>query len=258
MADSDSREDGANVKKAGGWYAMPHAVTDHLLTLSDSAIRVGLHLARRANREAGGSCYPPVPKIAEATGLSVSSVHRGIRDLVKANLLTVERRKTEAGDWDFNLYTIAWVVPPAEPGGATTGTRGGANGTRGGANGTGGGGATGAPITTRSETTRSENRKAADAAPLQWPSELSTPEAREAFERWIAYRKKKRQPLLPESQQALLQKWAALGTSRFIGAINHSITEGYQGLYEEKGKTNASSSYEKQFGDRGAADYGKL
>ena len=68
------------------------------------------------------------------------------------------------------------------------------------------------------------------------PTELDTPEARQALDQWREYRRESRKKLTPIGERTLLKKWAAHGSARFVAAVNHSIANGWQGLFEPEGK----------------------
>jgi predicted transcriptional regulator len=68
------------------------------------AIAVYLYLEDRANKK--GECWPSVKTMAEDLKLSKSTIRRGIKDLVKAGLLTTKQRYRENGGHSSLCYTI--------------------------------------------------------------------------------------------------------------------------------------------------------
>lgn len=54
----------------------------------------------------------------------------------------------------------------------------------------------------------------------------------EAWEDWQQHRTEKRKPITPLSAKKALADLAKMGEPRAIAAINHSIANGYQGIYE--------------------------
>lgn len=54
-----------------------------------------------------------------------------------------------------------------------------------------------------------------------------------AWELWISYRKQIRKPLKPVSQALAMKRLAALGPQQ-LEAVEHSISNGYQGLFAPK------------------------
>ena len=76
--------------------------------LSARAVEVYLYLQDRANKE--GTCYPSIKTIARDTKLSVSTVKRGIADLVAHGDIKTEQRWRENGGRSSKLY----ILPPRD------------------------------------------------------------------------------------------------------------------------------------------------
>lgn len=72
--------------------------------LSDRAVRLFGVLDRHVGAEE--ACWPSRARLAELMGCSVDSVDRAKAELVAAQAITVERRVTDAGDRDTNLYVL--------------------------------------------------------------------------------------------------------------------------------------------------------
>lgn len=70
------------------------------------------------------------------------------------------------------------------------------------------------------------------------PSELDTQEFAQAWSEWKEHLRQKRRPMKPLQESKLLATWAAVGVERTIIAINHSIANGWQGLFEPNVKGN--------------------
>lgn len=77
------------------------------------------------------------------------------------------------------------------------------------------------------------------AKPLTLP--FADDEFFEAWEKWKQHRKEKRKPLTPTSTKMQFEKLKAMGLHRAIAAINHSICEGYEGIFEPKSQTPKSN-----------------
>lgn len=95
---------------------------------------------------------------------------------------------------------------------------------------------------TREEKRREEKIKDTPLTPRggigDVPAAFQSTEARAAIDRWIAYRSESRlRPWKPSTWRA---QWSELTPERFIAAVNHSIANGYQGLYEPKENTNGN------------------
>ena len=67
------------------------------------------------------------------------------------------------------------------------------------------------------------------------PFALNTPEFEAAWQEWLEYRKERRLPrLLPRSIQKQLDALSDLGSAAAVAAIDYSIRQGYQGIYQDK------------------------
>ncbi|MGI9507635.1 MAG: hypothetical protein ACR2RE_31735 [Geminicoccaceae bacterium] len=81
-------------------------------------------------------------------------------------------------------------------------------------------------------------KKAGSPNDIEWTSVDVSPEElvefRALLDRWHAYRTERRQPLLPKSWQQLARTWADRGLPAFREAVETSIANGYQGLFEPR------------------------
>jgi hypothetical protein len=81
----------------------------------------------------------------------------------------------------------------------------------------------------------SRAKKQAEMFQAPWPKEIDTPEARTAIVLWLTYRTKRKLGTYTDiGFAALLRKLAKWGPERTIAAIEHSMAENYQGIYEER------------------------
>lgn len=64
------------------------------------------------------------------------------------------------------------------------------------------------------------------------PHQLDDPEFREAWQRWHDHRAEIRHPLTPTTERLQLKKLAAWGSERAVAALEHSISNGWQGIFE--------------------------
>jgi len=78
--------------------------------------------------------------------------------------------------------------------------------------------------------------KKTQCATLDLPFELDTPAFRETWGSYIQHRKEKRSTLTPTAVARALKQCEAWGEARAIAAIEHSITMGWTGIFEDKGK----------------------
>jgi hypothetical protein len=95
-------------------------------------------------------------------------------------------------------------------------------------------GVTKASRSERDETSRNVTleKRRVNNTPL--PPELNTNEFALVWQEWLKHRSETRHPLKPTAQRAQLKKLAAMGLERAIAAIEHSIANGYQGIFEPK------------------------
>lgn len=85
-----------------------------------------------------------------------------------------------------------------------------------------------------------EEKGAPQAPEVVFPENLDCPEFHEAWGKWNQYRSERRLPkLVPTSIQAQLNKLGAIGPPRAIAAIEHSISNNYQGIFEPKAPIGA-------------------
>jgi hypothetical protein len=73
------------------------------------------------------------------------------------------------------------------------------------------------------------------------PAELDTPAFREALEGWIRHRREKKRPVTPTAVSRLLARAAEMGEARAVAAINYSVSNGWDGVFESpKGRAGAA------------------
>jgi hypothetical protein len=78
----------------------------------------------------------------------------------------------------------------------------------------------------------------------------------DALKRWGQYRKEKGNKLTPTGRAALLKKCLAMGDARSLAAIDHSIAQGWTGMYEPKEQqTNGKSDSFEDYTQRVAANF---
>ena len=89
------------------------------------------------------------------------------------------------------------------------------------------------PVTNPSTNPKGARRKNA-AAPVAFPSVLDTSVFREAWQRWLGYRKELGRRFTSTTQGAQLQMLAKHGPAAAVAMIDQSIEKGWQGLFEPK------------------------
>lgn len=88
-------------------------------------------------------------------------------------------------------------------------------------------------------TAQTKNR---DRQEVKFPDELDGRHARTAFSEWLEHRKQLRKPLKPLAQDKLLKQWSGKGAERFVAAVDHSIANGWQGLFEPDNRDSRAQS----------------
>lgn len=87
-----------------------------------------------------------------------------------------------------------------------------------------------------------ERKARAPAAPLvSIPSNLDTPEFKAAWSGWIADRRERRKPMTDRAAELALRRLAEWGPERAVAAIEHSIANGWQGIFEPQGGPKAAA-----------------
>jgi hypothetical protein len=68
----------------------------------------------------------------------------------------------------------------------------------------------------------------------QFPKELDTTDFRDTWTDWRKHRREIKHPLTPSQEAKKLEQLARWGPTRAVAAINWSISNGWQGIFEEK------------------------
>ena len=84
--------------------------------------------------------------------------------------------------------------------------------------------------------TKSRNRPSKKPEPIQIPPELDNDAARKALDEFREHRRQMKKPLTAMAESKLLKDWSAKGAGRFVAAVDRSIAQGWQGLFEANTK----------------------
>jgi hypothetical protein len=79
---------------------------------------------------------------------------------------------------------------------------------------------------------KERQKKEDDIAALAIPEVLETDRFIAAWGRWKRHRSEINKPLKPASAETLLSKLAGWGEPRAVAAIEHSLSNGWQGIFE--------------------------
>lgn len=84
------------------------------------------------------------------------------------------------------------------------------------------------------------------------PSALDTPEFRRAFEDFRTHRRESKKKLTPTAERSQLKRLEKIGVDRAIAAIEHSIAQGWQGIFEsnERGNRPEVKNASRQYDER--------
>jgi len=85
-------------------------------------------------------------------------------------------------------------------------------------------------------TKKDANRERFDAESVQLP--FQSEKFSQAWSTWLRHRKEIGHPLTPTAMSRQLSKLKAMGEARAIATIEHSVANGWQGLFEPKPATN--------------------
>jgi hypothetical protein len=78
---------------------------------------------------------------------------------------------------------------------------------------------------------------------MNLPDPLQTAEFAAAWQDWLEYRKERKLPkYVPKGVQMQWKRLARWGPERAIAAIEYSIAQNYQGIFEEKQPTNGHAT----------------
>jgi hypothetical protein len=89
----------------------------------------------------------------------------------------------------------------------------------------------------------------------QFPPRLDTPKFREAWGKFIDYRKRQKfKPLLPESIREKLASLAEYGPDISVIAIGETIGNGWQGIFPEKVRPQVANGHRPGMAPRSAAE----
>jgi hypothetical protein len=90
-------------------------------------------------------------------------------------------------------------------------------------------------------TSSSTSTSAIKVAALVFPESLDCPEFKAAWSKWEKHRREIRKRLTPESIESLLKKLDGWGLARSLAAIDHTVSNGWQGLREPE-KPNGTTA----------------
>lgn len=78
-----------------------------------------------------------------------------------------------------------------------------------------------------------------------FPPELNSDQCRKAISDWVEHRKQKRKPATEQAVEKLLKQWAPGGGAAFVEAIEHSIANGWDGVFSPKPKSGSNHANQR-------------
>jgi len=92
--------------------------------------------------------------------------------------------------------------------------------------------------------TKSRKRSVKGQEPVPIPGELDTEAGRKALDELREHRRQMKKPLTSLAETKLLAEWSSKGADRFVEAVDRSIANGWQGIFERddaKGRNGKTS-----------------
>jgi hypothetical protein len=230
-------------------YQFPAAVRDHSVT-QGTVKHVLLTLATYVDDN--GECYPSHKALARATGLSRRTIERVMKEIPANELQVVEKGKAAGHSTKYRIT----VNSRHADGSQTLNSRHGDGSTpvNLSLNSRHGDGLTTneLPIELPKARKRAPSPSlASDAREVVISPELDTPQFRKSWAEWLEYRKQIKKPLNPLSQQKQLNKLKFWGSARAVAAINHSIANGWIGIFEPQGQNGHKSKLRTSLDESG-------
>lgn len=196
-----------------------------------------LHARLLQYQGCNGEAWPGISTLAAEIGVHRCRVSVHLQKLERLGLLQVERR---AGYRASNRYR---VQVPTDSGNATTGeTRPVAK-----CDLLGSGNATSLVAETLPKENKKKSTKRTNNIVVEIPVVLNSPEFLKTWSAYLQHRREKRQPLTPTAAVSLLAKLASWGVTIATAALQTSVANGWQGVFEPKenrtnGKPNANTN----------------
>lgn len=101
-------------RRQPGWFYIDNEILERYASrIKATGIAVYASLAKHANNETS-ECWPSIPTMAQESGTSIRTVQRVLKVLESERLITIERARTDSGDYDHNVYTLLNVKPTVE------------------------------------------------------------------------------------------------------------------------------------------------
>jgi hypothetical protein len=221
-----------------GFTMLDNPAIEQGYAVGPSAFLVYAAIARHVNEQR--RAWPGVERLVAITGLSNRSVRYGIDRLEKAGWLIVERQAGQRNVYRLPpVQSMATDCQPPEISKAVDCQGVGQPVAAGEATSCQG---VGQPVAAEVDLRSKPNKKTQGSRPKRgfaaevvFPSELDCESFKEAWQRWIAYRRKRHLSCLPECLKGQLGKLAVLGAAGAVAEINEAITNSWQSVCYKSG-----------------------
>lgn len=108
--------------------------------------------------------------------------------------------------------------------------------------------------TPAAQETRQRRQRASE--PVTIPDALNTPEFNAAWETWLAHRRSAHRTPTPQAMRLQLNRLSSIGPQRAIAAIEHSVANGWTGIFEVQHENNRNTG-RNQSRNTGTANIGR-
>lgn len=221
-------------KKQSAFFSWRQAVLRSSLPMPTKCLL--LVLACHMN-DAGEQCFPSIEMLMAETSMGRTAVVKHLRIAVASGWIEVSKHGFAGKKWARNQYHMRW--PEDIEGGSPSELPSEAESGEGGSRGelpsqpkavhvASEGGSRGEIKAVRQVNSSTPNSN----SPLPLQGELLPGLNALAWSQWQTYRQRKRKPINPESREAAQRAMCALGDDAAqLAAVDHSIANGYQGLF---------------------------
>ncbi len=231
MNNTKNNSNGQSPGTTWTWFPLPMAFYNRLAEIGRAACAY-IVLARHANRD--GECWPSQETIAEAIGVSMRSVREYLAILENTGLIQRRQRRRKT-----DVFTLPDLIKPgsvlpglnSNPASCFRQARQPASVKP------------GSVLPRKNNHLTKPPNKAADAA---LPEVLDTEKFRDAWTAFQQHRREAKKTMTPTAESRAIIKLERMGHDRAVAALDHSMANGYTGVYEPSSNGNGKPSQPKQ------------
>ncbi len=209
--------------------------------LSAATFRLYCHLSRSADNDTG-IAWPSYERMGKVCGISRATINRCLTELISRNLIE-KAEKQYFGRSTRYMVLVPIVAPEARLSDANSiisGTIGVPIVAPENCNRASGEASIVAPEAREGNPKKVLQRRKPEPGlfPIGEALPFPSTEFKAAWQSWERHRMEIKKKLTPESIRQQFKKFADMGEGRAIAAINHSIANGWQGIFEPSGHTS--------------------